>query len=135
MFEVISGIIGVCGFILSVINLIIHIESRKKKLRIYIDYFDNHPQIPNAFALRVRFDNLSELPITVTDVTILNRRNVFRVFPVPVLVGHSKLTQNDEIIYENKIQSDIPPINLAPLQSAMCCFVFQPRSVRYSVKE
>ena len=118
MWEIISGVLGILGFVLSFINLVVIIFSRRKKVTANFEkcksryrYFNG-----NMMMIKYRFDNHSELPVSITRIRFYVDKTYYDVYPHPLRVAESKYN-NGKAYYRNVEESTTLPISLAPLGS------------------
>lgn len=119
IWEIISGILGILGFVGSVINLIYTFVINRKKLNLWIGgYGVKHYFNGDEFAtVRYRIDNLSQAPITITRIKLVVDGKAYDSYFVPELADKREIKQGDEITYCQTIATDVVPINLDSLAS------------------
>lgn len=127
MWEIISGILGILGFLLSMVNLGILFFSRRKKLTICFDsYFvkKNYTR-GDMIVVKYRFDNHSELPLSITRIQLVIGNKMIDIYSFPIIAAHSEYKTNNEVYHRNIKETDVPPLNLPPLGSIGGYLAFQ----------
>lgn len=119
IWEIISGVLGILGFVGSVINLIYTFMISRKKLNLWIGSYGIKPYFQGEeFAIvRYRIDNLSQMAITITRIKLIVDGKAYDSHFVPEIADDRKITKGDEIIYSQTTATDVVPINLEPLAS------------------
>lgn len=123
-----SNILGICGFIISIINLVYFFIIRRKKLKISILYFGKIEKFNKSNFYQVKFviENQSQLPVTISRVRVKNNNEWVDSYPIPRLVAWYSEKENDKIIEYQEVNSTIMPIHLVSLGAFVgyVCFLF-----------
>lgn len=125
MLEIVSGILGILGFLISVVNLYFFFLTRKKKLSICIKQFRVNTDYADMLTVYIRFDNLSEMPISITQIRLIVDGKYYDVFPCPMIAVEWKSSNNGKILHDYAIATHTDTINLNPLESAYKYLAFQ----------
>lgn len=124
--SIISGILGVAGFIISVINLIYFFAIRRKKLNIRFgaigvsDYFNSN----EVLKIQYFFENKSQLPISITRIQILIGNKLIDCERIPVVIEEVTRKRGNEIYDRDILKSKSIPININPLAAESGYFAF-----------
>lgn len=135
MLEIISGVLGILGFIISVVNLYFFFIARKKKLSICVKQFRVNTDYADMLTVYIRFDNLSEMPISITQIRLNVDGKYYDVFPCPMVAVEWKSSSNGEVLHDYAITTHTDTINLNPLESAYKYLAFQIPQGSVSVDE
>lgn len=117
MLNIIIDVLGVVGFLFSVVNFIYFFVIRMKKLRFVFstygirDYFDSS----DIVMVRLQIDNLSQLPISITRIQLLRNEKSFDSYHYRQKAAEFKTVAGDRIISEDSTYTTVLPINLSPL--------------------
>ena len=114
MWEIISGVLGIIGFIFSVVNFVYFFATKKKKLVICFERYGIKPHLGNNVIALVqyRLDNLSQEPITITQVRLIINDNKYNCFHIPYPAIQSKITRGETVRFDYTCSTDVMPINL-----------------------
>lgn len=116
----ITTIIAVIGLVISVINLVQGILSRRKKLSVRLLSFDVYGQ---RLILTMSFENCSQLPIAITNIKYISSEGEHSCEAIPI-----KLSENTQrtggIPSHSERLSDRLPIQLSPLGATSAIIVF-----------
>ncbi len=120
MWEIITGILGILGFVISLINFIIIIHSRYLKFTVFFgDYgFTAVTSDKDAMVIEFRIDNNSELPLSITRIQFKSGKNFSDTYPMPLKAGEITYSTMLGVYHRSISETTLPPINLAPLGSA-----------------
>lgn len=79
IWTIISGILGIAGFIISLINLIHYFISHRVHLEItFLEYADRHYVKGNKRLLvHYQINNKSQLPVSITDIRVLVNNKLY----------------------------------------------------------
>lgn len=79
MWIIISGVLGIAGFLISIINLIHYFLSRRINLEIQIKEYAIHNYLKQQKRIFVhyQFNNKSQLPISITDMKLLLNNKLY----------------------------------------------------------
>lgn len=125
-FNLSMDIAGLLGFLISITTLIHLLITRRKRLTVNFglntnrDYFGK-----NYFIIYCRFDNLSELPISITRIQILIDNIPFDCYHRPLIVETSTYKEAGKVTDQYITYSDTIPINLNSLASHSGFLAFQ----------
>ena len=125
MWEIISGVLGILGFIISSVNLFFFFIARKKKLSVCVKRYNINKDYSDLLTAHIRFDNLSEMPVSITQVRLKVNDEYFDTSPYPMVAIESKTKCNDKVIHDFTITTHTGVINLNPLESADKYLAFQ----------
>lgn len=126
MWIIISGILGVLGFIISLINLIHYFAIRRVNLDIaFLKYSVNDYTFGNdRIFVQYRIDNKSQLPIAITDIQlIIDGKSYLADYLPHEIFSYCKRSKGEIVEYLPKY-NDILPINLNELSSRSDFLVF-----------
>ena len=126
MWIIISGILGILGFIISLINLIHYFAIRRVNLDIsFLKYSVNDYTYGNErIFVQYRFDNKSQLPITITDIQlIINNKSYLSDYLPHEIFSYCKRSKGEIVDYHPKYNDKLP-INLNELSSRSDFLVF-----------
>lgn len=125
VWTIISGVLGIAGFIISLINLIHYFISRKINLEItFLEYAHrNYIKGNRRLIVHYQINNKSQLPISITNIQVLVNNKLY-----------SEDYETHEILAYKRIAKDVNeyvptynkhlPINLDCLQSNSGYLVF-----------
>ena len=122
---VISGVLGILGFIISLINLIHYFVSRRINLEIVVKgtKIYNYFNCQNRVIVHYQANNMSHLPITITDFRLVLRDEIyaedFNTHEIASYHKHSKDINDYKAIYNEHL-----PVNLPMLSSHAGYLVF-----------
>lgn len=123
---IISGVIGIAGFVISLINAVHYYISRRIKLDVEIlkcyerDIYDNHKLVIVNF----RFDNKSQLPISVTDAQLVIKEKSYSEFAYPVEIASYRKREHGTVVERKFIYNDHLPVSLTSLSSCAVYIAF-----------
>lgn len=119
MWEIISGVLGIIGFIFSVVNFVYFFATKKKKFVVCFARYGIKPHFGSSQLMLVqyRFDNLSQESLTITQIRLIVKDNKFNCYHIPYPAIQTKLTQGDNVNFDITIPTDVMPINLGALAS------------------
>lgn len=124
-FNLLCDIVGILGFLLSVINAVYFYVIRRKKLKIRFEEFG----VCNYYSeqiLKIRFcfQNLSQLPISITKIQLLVNNDVYDCTNSPVQIEEIIRKKNGVIYDTVTVNSVSVPVNLQPLTACGDYFAF-----------
>lgn len=124
--KAIGTITGILGFIISLINLIYFFIIRKKKINIRLNRFGvcDHNNPKNVLKVNLCFENLSQLPVSITRVQVVIDKNYIDCEHIPMIIEEAVRTKSGKIYDQDYVKSTRPPINLSPLQAESVYFAF-----------
>lgn len=132
MLEIICNLSAIAGFLLSIFNLIFMIKQNQKKLRVRfgdigITNLTGHKSV---FKVLYSFENLSQLPISITRVQIQVEGTLYDCERLPFVVEESVRKVNNEVVDRTVLKSVSLPVNLPALgaESGYLAFVI-PRDI------
>lgn len=119
MLATIIDILGAAGFVISVVNLTYFFIVRKKKLSLCVCTYGTKPHFDKMerLIIQYRFDNLSQLPITITRMRLLIDNTFYDSNFTPVIAEDVKVSRGNEVTYQNAATTDTLPLNLDALAS------------------
>ncbi len=131
VWTIISGIIGVLGFILSAINFIYIFVKSRCKFEIELIESSVLPSSRGAkITARLQFNNLSQLPVSITDLKILVDGNKYRVDDLTHKVLSYENRIGKEVVARVPTYNSHIPVTLDSLGSYAGYFVFLiPRNI------
>ncbi len=114
-----TELLGILGFIISLINIIYFLVVRRKKVTVNFGDYGIRSLRKNSDLLLIhyRFDNNSQLSIAITRVRILISGKEFDCDRGVHIAEKFKNEENHKEVYSKITTTDILPINLAPLAS------------------
>ncbi len=124
--KTIGTITGILGFIISVINLVYFFVIRRRKLIVRLGRFGvcDHSGSNNLLKVNLCFDNLSQLPISITRIQLVLNNELIDCENIPMIIEEVSRTKSGKIYDQDFIKSTRPPINLSPLQAESVYFAF-----------
>lgn len=106
-----ESILSILAFIISTINLIYLIFTNKKKVAFKIEnYTSQYTNNKYFYIFNIEFVNKSRLPISINDLTFIDKDNKYSIIKTPRLLA-------DDTIYNKEIHSTKFPINITGLTS------------------
>lgn len=118
MWTIISGVLGIAGFLLSVINAIYAYSTRERKVKICIKrYHVSKCGDYDIVAVLYRFENLSQLNISFSDAQLVIDDNYYDLDNQIHEVKLSYHRIRDKIINQKAEYNVMLPVNLLPLSS------------------
>lgn len=117
MWDVISGVIGILGFVISTIEAIILIKANKRNLNFHLYAAYVRGTDPKEIIIRYRIDNLSSRPITLTNVELFICGFKYECNYISRYATESTFTSGGKVIFCEVKGTDTLPINLAPHES------------------
>lgn len=117
MWIIISGILGILGFIISLINLIHYFAIRRVNLDIaFLKYSVNDYTFGNdRIFVQYRIDNKSQLPIAITDIQLIIDGKSYLTDYLPHEIFSYCKRSKGEIVEHLPKYNDKLPINLNSL--------------------
>lgn len=128
----ISGIIGILGFVISVVNLVYFLLVRKKKLTIRFSTYGVRNYCREKVAIvAYQFDNNSQLPISITRIKLITSVGEYDCSNRIHIAEEFKRTTGGVTTLQKEIYTDHAPINLPSLgsQSGFLAFVIPPNTL------
>lgn len=129
MWEIISGILGILGFILSVGQIIYSILKRRRKMIFCLTNdlrLNDKSYNKNYLHMPYRVDNLSSLPIALTRVRfIIGKENFDAHFISMHAFSSIEEDSNGDTIFDEAVGTDTLPVNLDPNYSHGGVLIFQ----------
>lgn len=129
MLSIIVDIIGIAGFILSVINVFYHYISNRKRITICfgnyaLNVFDRKNN-KELLIIHFKIANLSQIPISITRIQILVNETLFDSDVRPHIAEEFTWSHGDKPYHSVVIESKILPININSLgaESGYIAFV------------
>lgn len=137
MLDSIVSVLGIIGFIFSLINFVYFFIIRKKHLIIKFGEYGirNFRDDKKLLIIDYRFDNASQLPISITNVQILIDNKFFDCYNRKTLAEEMVRKSNGIIIGRNISYTDKMPINLNSLASQSGFLAFPIPQDKLSVGE
>lgn len=137
--QIISGIIGILGFILSVINLIHYFISRRVNLEIRIKEYGVLPAAKGMERVFVHYqiDNKSQLPVSVTDMQLVIGNDLYTEDSnTHEILSYKHTIGKETVTYQPTFNSHVP-ISLECLSSHAdyLAFVIPPNILKNGEKE
>lgn len=137
MWEIISGILGILGFILSVGQIIYLIIKRRRKMIFCLSNdlrFDK-----NQLHMYYRVDNLSSLPIALTRIRLIIGKEKFDAHFISIRAfscSEELLIEDTRApIFNKAVGTDILPVNLDPNYSHGGVLAFQlPKEIQLNLE-
>lgn len=130
--ENIALVISVIGLLISLLNAAYFFAIRRKILIVNFGQFGikNHGR-NKLFMIHYRFDNASQLSLAITRVQLIIDNTHYDCDHRKHLAEEIEYRKKQKVIYEYASNTDILPINLAPLssQSGFLGFVIPPDSL------
>ena len=117
----VTTIIAFAGFVISCIAAIHQITCERKNIRIKIFSYDADRDF---MYLTMSFENLSRLPISITDIRYVNERE-FSCIPIPVKICEEETRCGNEITERKITYSEKMPIQLEPLGAISGIILFE----------
>lgn len=119
MFDVIYKVVGVLGFLLSVINFALIIFQNHKSLNVRfgdagITQLSNHQDL---YKIAYIVENKSRLPISITRVQIQIAGKMYDCNRLPFVVDRSEYCIGNEVVDRTLVKSKVLPINLLGLSA------------------
>lgn len=117
--SLVVDIIGIIGFILSLINFVYVLENNRKKLNIRFgdmnvsDYYEGKDVLKVHFS----FENESQLPISITRIQLVIEKELYDCLRLPVIIEEVTRKRGTEIYDRDLIKSIPVPINLDSLSA------------------
>lgn len=117
--SLVVDIIGIIGFILSLINFVYVLENNRKKLNIRFgdmnvsDYYEGKDVLKVHFS----FENESQLPISITRIQLVIEKELYDCLRLPVIIEEVTRKRETEIYDRDLIKSISVPINLDSLSA------------------
>lgn len=114
-----SQLLGIAGFVISLINLIYFFITHRKRLICYFGDYGIQPHIKDTQLLLIhyRIDNASQLPISVTRIRIVLNGSKYDCSTRKLLAEEQSYKKNAECLYEDVSTTDVLPVNLGSLAS------------------
>lgn len=119
LFQIISAILGILGFIMSLLNAIYFFRSHRIAINMYIDKyvlksFSNEEQAVCPLFL---IENMSQLPISITRIRLIFNSKKYDAFRLRRIMQQVINKSNNEI-YDRQIEyTNLLPINLSSLEA------------------
>lgn len=109
MWEIISGVLGILGFIISIVQIISNIISNRRNLFFHLDaaYIRG-----KSLIIRYRVDNLSDKPINITSFQLIVDERYVNANYISIFATESKYKSNGEVIFHQAKGTDTLPLNL-----------------------
>ena len=123
---IISGIIGILGFIISVINIASFFWRNRVNLEVTVLKYDIQDYIGGEIRLFVAFmlSNKSQLPLAVTDMKIIANGNSYPPDKQAHIVGQYKYSENGITVDRKTTYNSYPPVSLSSLGAESGYFVY-----------
>lgn len=123
---IISGVLGILGFIISVINIASYFWRNRVNFEVTILKYDIQDYIGGEIRLFVAYmlSNKSQLPLAVTDVKIIANGNSYPPDKQSHIVGHYKYIESGITIDSKITYNSYPPISLSSLGAESGYFVY-----------
>lgn len=129
MLSIIVDIIGIAGFVLSVVNVFYHFISNRRRITICFGNYDlnEFDRTNNKELLIIQFKiaNLSQIPISITRIQILVNETLFESESRPHIAEEFTWSYGDKPYHNVVIESKTLPININSLgaESGYIAFV------------
>lgn len=126
VWSIISGILGILGFVISVITLVNYYLSKRTKIEFTLIDYSIREYIGGSFRVFIHYKitNESELPIAITDICLLiNNKTIFEDLNTHKVSSYYEIDGNGTSDYVPTYNEHLP-INLASLQSHSCYLVY-----------
>lgn len=123
----ITTVIAVAGFIISCATVIYQAVSKRKRLRVRVLSYDAYK---NVMYLTMLFENLSQLPVSITNILYIEEGEEFNCTSIPVKISESTERCGSEIIERRISYSEKMPIQLEPLGAASGIILFEKMPAR-----
>lgn len=117
MWEIISGVIGILGFVISVAEGIYLFFKQKRHLTFSLETAYIKGMEKKEVYIRYRVDNLSEQPISITRFQLIVNNKMYDANFIPQYAADSQFKRGQEVIFHEVIGTDRLPINLDALES------------------
>ncbi len=119
MMSLIVDIIGIVGFLISLINVIYCIICNRKKLVFNFGNYgvESHIKNQKLFIIYYRVDNLSQKPISITRIQLSINDSLFESEPRPHKAEEQFWSKGDRVYHEIITDTKVLPINLDSLAS------------------
>ena len=123
---IVSGILGVLGFIISAINIIRSLLNKRIDLEISILNYEIRDYIDGMILIKTKYQvtNNSHLPISITDFSIIINNERIPVDRKTHTVGVYQYTENNIVVDRVPQYNSLTPINLPGLSSEIGDFVY-----------
>ncbi len=131
-FDMIANVIGILGFVVSVINVVYFFAIRRKNLKIRFEEFGISPYYSDNEILKIRFcfQNLSQLPVSITRIQLIVDGKAYDCTNLPIMVEERTRKRGSDVIDRITINSISVPVNLQPLMAQGDYFAFPiPRGI------
>lgn len=117
-----TTILAIASFVASSYTLIQGALSKRKRLAIRILALDT---CRSTMFLTMSFENLSQLPIAITNIRYISGREKFNCTPIPAKVADKTVCRNQEVLSHKEFFSERLPIQLSPLGAVSCLVLFE----------
>lgn len=114
-----SEILGIAGFIISLINFAYFFIIRRKNIVVNFgsygikNYFKNQKML----SIHYRFDNNSQLSTAITRIQLIIDNKKYDCDNMSIIATKYSYKEGNETVYRHFTKTDILPINLLPLES------------------
>lgn len=114
MWEIISGVLGILGFAISVVQLISSAIGNRRNLLFHLDaaYIRG-----NSLLIRYRVDNLSDKAINLTSVQLITDSGAINANYISIFATESTYRSGEDVIFHQSKGTDTLPINLSAGES------------------
>lgn len=114
-----SDILGIAGFIISLINFVYFFIIRRKNIIVNFGSYGIKNYIKNQKMLLIhyRFDNNSQLSIAITRIQLVVNNKKYDCDNMPIIATKYRYKEGNETVYQHFTKTDVLPINLLPLAS------------------
>lgn len=126
MWIIISGILGIAGFIVSLINVFYFFVTKIRKLKICFKKYKVKNFMYNQYvSVFYQFENLSQLNISITNVKLVVQNETYDYYTDKFEVSSFVKEKNGTTVYGEYTFNDTLPINLLPLFSKSGYLTFE----------
>lgn len=127
IWSIISGILGILGFIISAINLVRNFLNKKIDLEVCILDYEIIDYTDGILLIKTRYQvtNNSHLPISITDFSMIIKDKIIPVDRKKYIVSVYKYKEKDIVVDRVPQYNSLTPINLPGLSSEIGDFFYR----------
>ncbi len=117
-----TTVIAIAGLVISSATAIHGLLSKRKNIRVRVLSLDAYK---DTMFLTLSFENLSQLPIAITNIQYIGKSGNFNCTPIPTKTSEIATSRGDQVLEHRTTYSERVPIQLTSLGAFSGIILFE----------